>query len=59
MTVEDHAGTKRSELESAVARALALADELGLCDVGIQLDGALTRLAAVKPNVIGESHALH
>lgn len=59
MTVGEHQDTKRSELELAVARALVLADELGLSDVGIQLDGALTRLSSNKPRVTGESNTTH
>lgn len=59
MTVEDNHVSKRAELEIAVSRALALADELGLSDVGIQLDGALTRLCPVVLNVVDESHAVH
>jgi hypothetical protein len=59
MTHEEHHAAKRSELENAVSRALTLADELGLSDVGIQLDGALTRLTSVKPTVSYESRATH
>jgi hypothetical protein len=59
MTLEEHHAAKRSELENAVLRALTLADELGLSDVGIQLDGALTRLTAIKPTVSYESRATH
>ena len=59
MTLEEHYAAKRSELENPVSRALTLADELGLSDIGIQLGGALTRLTSVKPTVSYESRATH